>query len=793
MLVNEAWLKEFINYSLPTNELTEKLTMAGLEVDSISPAAADFFGVVIGEVISVEPHPNADKLRLCKVTVGETDPLDIVCGAANVRTGLRIPVATVGAVLPGNFKIKASKLRGEPSNGMLCSEQELGLVESADGLMELMSDAPIGVHIRDYLKLDDTIIEVDLTPNRADCLSVEGIAREIACFADEPFKSISDPSIEETTQTKQSVSVEAPEDCPRYLGRVIEGLNATAATPVWMQEKLRRCGQRSLGPLVDVTNYVLLELGQPLHAFDLNKIDGELVVRHANNKEKLTLLNDQEVQLSDDILVIADQKQALAMAGIMGGASSSVGDDTTDIFLECAFFSQLAIAGKSRRYGLHTDASHRFERGVDPQLSYRALNRATELLVSIAGGKAGPLTDVSSDASIPKQNAITLRLSQVKRLLGINLESDVVESYLVKLGRNIDKTSAQEWRVTAPSYRFDMAIEADLIEEIARLYGYDKLPESSLNVPAKLELVEECVQPLDRIKDVLVDLGYREAITYSFTDEKILAELTPNEDVYRLKNPISSELSVMRTTLWAGLLKAVESNLKHNEETVKFFETGLKFTLENGVLKQDQMLSIVATGSALPEQWGEQSRKIDFYDIKHAVEAILELNGVLNNFTFKPAKHSALHPGQAAELVNEKDEHVGYVGLLHPVLEKSLDINQAVYMVELKQAMLQLKAIPNFEQITKYPSARRDIALVMDKNLHVNEIIDYINSQKGLVNNVVVFDVYEGKGVETGRKSVALGLILQDKSKTLVESEVELYITTILENINNKFNAQIRE
>ncbi|PCI21406.1 MAG: phenylalanine--tRNA ligase subunit beta [Piscirickettsiaceae bacterium] len=792
MLVNEAWLKEFVNYTLPTNELVEKLTMAGLEVDSVAPAAAEFSGIVVGEVLSVEAHPNADKLRLCKVSIGDKDALDIVCGAANVRAMLRVPVATVGAILPGDFKIKASKLRGEPSNGMLCSEQELGLADSAEGLMELPVDAPVGTDIRDYLQLNDTIIDVDLTPNRADCLSIEGVAREIACFSEQPFISLDDTKVVEATQTIQAVSVTAVEDCPRYLGRVIEGLDAKATTPIWMQEKLRRCGQRSLGPLIDVTNYVLLELGQPLHAFDLAKIEGDLVVRRAKASEKLTLLNEQEIELDNDILVIADQKQILAMAGVMGGESSAVGDQTSDIFLECAFFSPLAIAGKSRRYGLHTDASHRFERGVDPQLSYRALNRATELLIAIAGGNAGPLTDVSSEQYLPNSKAIQFRVAQVQRLLGISLSDGEIESYLTTLDMKIEKAS-DEWQVTAPSYRFDMAIEADLIEEIARLYGYDKLPQNSLNVSGKLELIEEKIQPIDRIKDLLVDLGYREAITYSFTDEKVLSQLTPKDEVYRLQNPISSELSVMRTTLWAGLLKAVETNLKHNEPTVKFFETGLKFTVVNGELKQEQMLSIVATGRVQPEQWSVKSTSFDFYDMKHAVEAILELNGVLDKFSFKPAEHPALHPGQTAELLNENSEHVGFVGLLHPVLEKSLDINQAVYLVELNQEMLQLQDIPTFEAVTKFPVVRRDIALVMDKNLHVNEIINYINTQQGIIKDVLVFDVYEGKGVETGRKSVALGLILQDKSKTLVDEEVDGFIADLLDKINNLFNAQLRE
>ncbi|MDX2424900.1 MAG: phenylalanine--tRNA ligase subunit beta [Cycloclasticus sp.] len=792
MLVNEAWLKEFVDYSITTDELSEKLTMAGLEVDSVSTAAAVFSGVVVGEVLSVEQHPNADKLSLCKVSIGNAEPLDIVCGASNVRTSLRIPVAIVGAVLPGDFKIKPSKLRGEPSNGMLCSEQELGLADSADGLMELPADAPIGVDIRDYLKLDDSIIEVDLTPNRADCLSVEGVAREVSCFTGLPLINTKPVVPEASLDITQNVIVEAVEDCPRYLGRVIKGIDRTSQTPIWMQEKLRRCGQRSLGPLVDVTNYVLLELGQPLHAFDLDKIDGDIIVRRASANEPLTLLNGQTIELDEDVLVIADSKQVLAFAGVMGGESSSVNDETTDIFLECAFFSPLSIAGKSRKFGLHTDASHRFERGVDPELCYRALDRAVELLISIAGGQLGPLTDVSSGESLPVGHKIPLRLERIKRVLGIELAAESIEAYFVALGMQVEK-SPNEWLITAPSYRFDIAIEADLIEEVARLYGYDNLPQNSLSISGSLVSVEEKIQPIDRIKDLLVDLGYQEAITYSFTDESALKSLTPNDELYRLKNPISSDLSVMRTTLWAGMLKAVDGNLKRNEETVRFFETGLKFTIKDGQLQQDQMLSMIATGRARPEQWGEASRAIDFYDIKHDVEAILALNGSTSDYQFKKAGHEALHPGQTAELINKEGEQVGFIGLLHPALESEFDIKKPVYLVELKQALIQTRTIPVFEQISKYPSVRRDLALIVDEKLHVNEIIDYIYQQQGIVKEVVVFDIYQGKGIETSRKSVALGLILQDNSKTLTEPEIEELITELLKNLKTLFNAQLRE
>lgn len=791
MLVNEAWLKEFVNYSMPIDELTAKLTMAGLEVDSVEPAAAEFSGVVVGEVLSVEAHPNADKLRLCKVSVG-SETLDIVCGASNVREGLRIPVATVGAVLPGNFKIKPSKLRGEPSNGMLCSEEELGLADSADGLMELPADAPIGDNIRDYLQLDDTIIEVDLTPNRADCLSIEGVAREIACFTGEALIAQSVGDIAPTIDDVVSVKVDVPEDCPRYLGRVIKGLDRSVPTPIWMQEKLRRCGQRSLGPLVDVTNYVLLELGQPLHTFDLNKIDGDIVVRRARSNEILELLNEQKIELDDDVLLIADEHKALAFAGVMGGAQSAVNDETTDIFLECAFFTPISIAGKSRKFGLHTDASHRFERGVDPELCYRALNRAIELLTSIAGGEVGPLTDATSANTLPTSNVVPFRYERIQRVLGVQLDEDVVESYFTSLGMTVEKSTG-EWLVTAPSYRFDMAIEADLIEEVARLYGYDNLPQNSLNISGSLASVEERKQPLDRIKDLLVDLGYQEAITYSFTDEKSLELLTPNADVYKLQNPISSDLSTMRTTLWAGLLKAMDANIKRNEETVRFFETGLTFVVENGTLKQEQVLAMLATGQAQPEQWGDASRAIDFYDVKHDVESILALNGLAADYQFKSGEHNALHPGQTAELTNSVGEHVGYIGLLHPALESDFDIKKPVYLVELKQQFIQIKDIPVFHAVSKYPPVRRDLALIVDEKLHVNEIVDYIYKQYELVNEVIVFDIYQGKGIETGRKSVALGLILQDKSKTLVEQEVEELIATLLKSISALFDAQLRE
>jgi len=675
---------------------------------------------------------------------------------------------------------------------MLCSEAELGLAESADGLMELSNDAPVGDDIRDYLQLDDTIIEVDLTPNRADCLSIEGVAREISCFSEQRFVAKVVPQVEVMIDDVVNVVVDTPADCPRYLGRVIKGLNRAAETPVWMQEKLRRCGQRSLGPLVDVTNYVLLELGQPLHAFDLDKVNDGIIVRRGRHGEELTLLNEQTIKLDDDVLVIADQQQALAFAGVMGGESSAVNDQTQDVFLECAFFTPITIAGKSRKYGLHTDASHRFERGVDPELCYRALDRAVQLLVDIAGGQVGPLTDVTSNDQLPVENKVALRFERIERVLGIKLDEETVESYFSSLGMVVDKTTDQ-WLVTAPSYRFDIAIEADLIEEVARLYGYDNLPQNSLNISGSLVSAAEKVQPLDRIKDLLVDLGYQEAITYSFTDEAALNLLTPNSEVYRLQNPISADLSVMRTTLWAGLLRAMDANIKRNEESVRFFESGLKFTVVDGELKQEQVLSLLVTGKVQPEQWGKSSRAADFYDVKNDVESIFALNGLAADYQFKAGKHDALHPGQTAEIINKAGEKVGVIGLVHPGLESEFDIKKPVYLVELTLSLIQTRDIPVFEATSKYPSVRRDLALIVDEKQEVGDITDYICQLGGLIKNALVFDVYQGKGIESGRKSVALGLILQDKSKTLVDLEIDGIITELLVNLDKIFNAQLRD
>ncbi|HEY8096010.1 MAG TPA: phenylalanine--tRNA ligase subunit beta, partial [Methylobacter sp.] len=768
MQISEAWLREYVNPAITTEQLVEQLTMAGLEVDSVTPAAAVFSGVVVGEVLAMEQHPDADRLRVCQVAVGEAEPLQIVCGASNVRVGLRIPAALIGAVLPGDFKIKKSKLRGVESFGMLCSEKELGLAADANGLMELAADAPVGIDIRDYLSLNDNIIEVDLTPNRADCLSVEGIAREVAVLNKMDWSATQVETAAISHSDTLSVSVKATDACPRYLGRLVKGVNPKAETPLWMQERLRRSGVRSLSAVVDVTNYVLIELGQPLHAFDAAKLTGGINVRYAQTDESVALLNGQTIKLDNETLVIADDKQALALAGVMGGSESAVSDDTQDVFLECAFFTPLSIAGKARNYGLHTDSSHRFERGVDPTLQERAIERATQLIIDIAGGSVGAITEVTIASTLPQRAAVLLRKQRLEKTLGIALADEQVVDIFQRLGMSV-QTQSDGWSVTAPGCRFDIAIEADLIEEIARIVGYNNLPNSSLLMRSELGKATEAVLDLDRAKDLLVVRGYQEAITYSFVDEEIQQAVAPDDDVVRLKNPISADLSVMRTTLWCGLLKAALHNTNRQQNRVRFFETGLRFINKDGNTQQQKMLSGLALGSAYSEQWGVATRKVDFFDVKADMQALFSLTGA--DMQFVPAKHPALHPGQTAEILTPQGDKIGWLGMLHPTLEKQLGFDTQIFLFELDQDLLLNKHIPKFKPLSKYPSVRRDIALIVKEEIAVSEIINCIKGcAEPTLQDIVIFDIYRGKGVEEGSKSVALSLIIQDFSQTLTDS-----------------------
>lgn len=791
MQISEAWLREYVNPLISTEELVAQLTMAGLEVDSVTPAGAIFSGVVIGEVLSTEQHPDADKLKVCLVNVGGKEPLQIVCGASNVRPGLKAPAALAGAVLPGDFKIKQAKLRGVESSGMLCSGKELGIAVDATGLMELLPDAPVGVDIREYLNLNDTIIEVDLTPNRADCLSVEGIAREVALLNGMDWTVTQVNEIAIHHQDTLPISIEEKAACPRYLGRLIKGVNPKAETPSWMQERLRRSGIRSLSAVVDVTNYVLLELGQPLHAFDVDKLVGGITVRMARNGESMALLNGQTITLDNEALVIADDKQTLALAGVMGGSHSAVGDITQNIFLECAFFAPRAIAGKARRFGLHTDSSHRFERGVDATLQHRAIERATQLIIEIAGGSVGPINEVKHESSLPQRPAIILRRQRITKMLGITLPDEQVYDIFVRLGMCIEQ-HPEGWRIAPPGFRFDMAIEADLIEELARVHGYNNIPNNSLLIRAELGKATETVLDIDRVKDLLVDRGYQEAITYSFVDEAIQQAVAAVDVLIKIKNPISSDLSVMRSTLWCGLLKAALHNLNRQQTRIRFFETGLRFLNVDGHTEQQKMLSGLILGGFYPEQWGEKSRKVDFFDLKADVQAMFSLTG--RNVRYVPAKNSALHPGQTAQVLSEAGEKIGIFGMLHPSLEKQLGFETPVFLFELDQDLLLNKTLYQFKPLSKYPLVSRDLALIVKEAVTADDIIASIKSSNEMtVQDIVLFDLYRGKGIAEDHKSVAVSITLQNFSQTLTDVEIDAIFNNILQTLAKTIGAKLRD
>ena len=788
MRVSESWLREWVDPDIDTGTLAAQLTMAGLEVDAVEPAAPEFSGVVIGEIVSVEQHPNADKLRVCQVIGADSCTVQVVCGAPNARPGIKIPFATVGAKLPGDLKIKKAKLRDVESFGMLCGAEELGLEEKSDGLWELPVDAPTGIDIREYLKLDDQLIEVDLTPNRGDCLSIRGIAREVgvinSCPVIEPEISSISPAIDDVI----TVELADGEACSRYAGRVIRNIDVNAVTPLWMVEKLRRGGVRSIDPVVDVTNYVLLELGQPMHAFDLNCLNGGIQVRMAAEGEKLALLDGTEVTLHQDTLVIADAEKAVAMAGIMGGSDTAVSESTRNIFLESAFFDQIAIAGKARSYGKHTDSSHRFERGVDPELQVTAIERATALLLDIVGGEPGPVINVQSERSPSEKPPVSLKRETIDKQLGIALSDNETLSILDRLGLNKNSETDTGWTFSVPSWRFDIEIEADLIEELARIYGYNNLPTESAVAPLDILASPENSIPLYSFRESLMTRGYQEAITYSFVNPDVQNLLMPDQQTVTLTNPIASDLSVMRTTLWAGLLPALQSNLNRQQSRVRLFETGLRFVERDGKLVQEKMIAGVVTGTREPEGWAGKVEPVDFYDIKGDVELLLDAEG----FTFEADAIPALHPGQCAR-IEKQGRVVGYLGKLHPTVKKQLDISQDVYLFELQVAAITASQLPIFNEVSKYPSVSWDLAFLVQDTLPVGQLLDCVRQSAGKnLTELKVFDVYQGKGVENNRKSVALGLTFQNPSRTLGEDEVTQCVNNVVENLQKQFSATLR-
>lgn len=791
MKISENWLRTWVNPAIDSETLSDQLTMLGLEVDELAPVAKPFTGVVVGEVLTVEQHPDADRLRVTTVNIGSGEPLQIVCGAPNVRAGMKAPVATIGAVLPGDFKIKKGKLRGVESQGMLCGASEIDLEDKIDGLLELPADAPVGINIREYLKLDDNVIDISITPNRGDCFSIRGIAREIAVINQLQMNEPDIKSVDATIADEKKVVI-STEGAPRYLGRVIKNVNVKAATPEWMEQALARSGIRTHSILVDVTNYVLMELGQPMHAFDLAKIEGTVHVRQAQPQEKLQLLNDQEVELQEDIMVIADDQKALAIAGIMGGLASSVTDDTTDIFLESAFFAPLAIAGRARRFGLHTDSSQRYERGVDFELPLIAMNRASQLIQELAGGEFGPITVAEKTEILPKREAIELKQAQVDQLLGYQLTADFIADALTRLGCEVTVKAEGEWNVVPPSHRYDMAIYQDLIEEVARIDGYDNIQISLPSMDVQLAKYQDRFE-IAELRQTIVTLGYQEAISFSFADAKLEKQLNPQVNPLMLANPISSDLAVMRSTLLSSLIPCVQYNLNRQQSRVRFFELGLRFDYQDAKsiedLKQIPTLALVAVGSQQPESWHVKPQPMDFFDFKGEIEEILAAGRV--KVEYVRSERAWVHPGQSAEILVD-GQSIGYLGRLHPSLENELDLS-TTWVAELDQAAVLQSYVSNFTELSRFPSIRRDIALLISDNINVRDIQQLIEKTGGeLLDSTWLFDVYTGQGVEEGKRSLAFALLWQHPSRTLEDAEIKSGMDNIIQVLENTYQATLR-
>lgn len=792
MKLSEQWLREWVNPQLSLAQLGEQLTMAGLEVEAIEPVAGEFSKVIIGEILAAKPHEDAAKLQVCQVTTGESEPLQIVCGAANARAGLKVAVAMVGATLPNGVNIKEAKLRGITSQGMLCSASELGLAESAVGILELASNAPIGTDFRVWMQLDDQTIELSITPNRGDCLSIAGIAREVAVLNRTPLTMPDFKVIEPQGSDVFPVTVIAQDQCPHYVGRVIKNIEPGVKSPLWMQERLRRSGLKSISAVVDIANYVLLELGQPLHTFDLTKLATGITVRMSEVDERLTLLDGQEVTLKANTLLITDANGPQAIAGVMGGLDSAVTDKTTDIFLESAFFNPLIIAGRARQYGLHTDAAHRFERGVDPALQIKAIERASELLLACVGGTAGPLIVVANEAALPKPKTILLRRARIERLLGFSFTDVEVEATLAILGMTV-AAQADGWQVTSPSHRFDIAIEVDLIEELARIKGYDQIPLRYPLTQNRLQPASERRVELKRLRSLLVDSGYQEAITYSFVDPQLQQQIIPEQTAITLVNPMSVEMSAMRLSLWPGLINALQYNQNRQQARVRFFETGLCFYTAAEAMVQESRLAGIVCGNVLPEQWATVARSVDFFDVKADVSAMLQLTQHADAYRFEPATHPTLHPGQCAA-IKCADEIIGYVGKIHPQLEQSLALNQPVFLYELKLDKILPASIPTFRLLSKFPSIRRDLAIVVAQEISAQAINNTIKSAAGeLLKQTQVFDVYQGAGVKEGFKSLAISITLQHDARTLIDQDIAATINNIVNKLQDEFNAILRD
>jgi phenylalanyl-tRNA synthetase beta chain len=791
MKFSENWLRELVEIKADRAALAHALTMAGLEVEELTPLGEQLGGVVVAEIVAAEKHPEADRLQVCKVDAGTGELLQIVCGAPNARVGIKVPLATVGATLPGGISIKAAKLRGVESFGMLCSAKELGIDNDASGLLELPLDAPIGQPLATYLGLPDASIELKLTPNRPDCLGLVGLAHDVAALFGSHVKVPAQAETPVTGTARRGIRLEAGKDAPRYLGRIIEGIDPAARTPLWLAERLRRAGLRSISAVVDVTNYVMLELGQPLHAFDNDKLDGDIVVRHARDGETLKLLDGSEVTLDRGFVLIADEKNALAIAGVMGGYDSRVTDATHNIFLESAHFAPAAIMGRARKLGMHTDASHRFERGVDPELPRRALERATELLLAIAGGKAGPMLVAENPADLPKPATVTLRRARLKRVLGVDVADAEVARIFTALGMQVE-SSNEGWRITAPSSRFDIELEEDLVEEVARIYGYDNIPAHTPEGALALATEPEARINELAVREQLAAREYYEAVNLAFVSQPLLEKWGFTENLVPLANPLSADLAVMRPSLLPGLIEALSYNRARQQDRVRLFEMGRVFAAGDPPVETPS-LAMVASGSAHAEQWGEAARSLDFFDLKGDLDALIAWGGEPQRW----AVHADglpgwLHPGRAARVTRDGDT-VGYLGALHPRLAKALDLGPDVHVLELALEPLLARRLPKAHPVARFPGVRRDIAVDVPEQVSWSQIEQTVRATLGTtLAGLRLFDRYSGKGVEAGRKSLAMGLILQDASRTLTDDDADNCVRKAVSALEAACEAKLR-
>ncbi len=790
MKFSENWLKEWVNYDLTTAQIMAQLTMLGLEVDGVESAAGEFTGVVVAEIMSCEKHPDADKLKVCEVNAGN-ETLQIVCGAPNARAGLKTALSKIGAVLPGNFKIKKSKLRGVESQGMLCSEVELGISQESDGIIEFAADAPVGVDVREYLTLNDQVIDIDLTPNRADCFCLRGIAREVATLNHLAIDAPEINSAEVTLNDIIQVKLEAAAQCPIYGSRVIKGIDSSKPTPLWMKEKLRRSGIKSIHPVVDVTNYVMLELGQPMHAFDAAQIDGGIVVRMAHEGEEITLLDQSEAKLTAEFLVIADHSKTLAVAGVIGGLNSGVNDQTQNIVLESAYFDPATIMGKSRKLGVHTESGLRFERGVDWDLQTMALERATALITDICGGQVAPIQIERDEQHIPKQQHIELSVNRLYQVLGFEVDPEQVTQIFKHLG--LDTAFAEGmWSVTSPSWRFDLAIAEDLIEEVVRVVGYDQMPAHRLLSTDAISVIPEQLRQARFLKQQLTDLSYQEVVNYSFVGERQLVDLGLDADAFGLANPLNKDMAVMRTHLLPGVLANIKANLARQTQDLALFEMGKVFRRADQIEQHDVLL-LAKTGQQAPEQWSVNNQKVDFFTLKGDVETVLSTTG--SALEFSASSQAYLHPGRQAEIKLDQTT-VGYLGQVHPSICQKMKIKQEVYVAELLVAPIQTVQLPAWHSVSKFPHVRRDLSIVIADSVSWSAVKEAVQTSldddQALLDNLCLFDVYKGDNIEKGYKSLAMAMIFQEKNRTLEDKEVDKLVSKAVSFLAEQLNAEIR-